>query len=102
MDLISTIKELHTKLPTYGFEPEEEAVLADYLAFLREREDLLELAQTYHDDIFDNHRYTLAEVEGLPEKEVAEALRLPLSSVKNRLFRARRKLQTMLNEEVSP
>ena len=41
-------------------------------------------------------------MEGLTEKEVAEALRLPLSSVKNRLFRARRKLQTMLNEEVSP
>lgn len=41
-------------------------------------------------------------MEGLTEKEVAAALRLPLSSVKNRLFRARRKLQTMLNEEVSP
>lgn len=41
-------------------------------------------------------------MEELTEKEVATALRLPLSSVKNRLFRARRKLQTMLNEEVSP
>ena len=41
-------------------------------------------------------------MEGMTEKEVAEALRLPLSSVKNRLFRARRKLQAMLNEEVSP
>ncbi|MBQ2954133.1 MAG: RNA polymerase sigma factor [Clostridia bacterium] len=41
-------------------------------------------------------------MEGMSEKEVAAALRLPLSSVKNRLFRARRKLQTMLNEEVSP
>ena len=41
-------------------------------------------------------------MEGLTEKEVAEALRLPLSAVKNRLFRARRKLQAMLNEEVSP
>ena len=41
-------------------------------------------------------------MEGLTEKEVAAALRLPLSSVKNRLFRARRRLQTMLNEEVRP
>lgn len=41
-------------------------------------------------------------MEGLTEKEVAEALRLPLSSVKNRLFRARKALQKQLNEEVSP
>lgn len=72
MDLISTIKELHTKLPSYGFTPEEEAVLADYLAFLREREDLLNLAQSYHDDIFENHRYTLAQVEDLPENDGRE------------------------------
>ena len=72
MDLISTIKELHTKLSTYGFTPEEEQILADYLAFLREREDLLTLAQTYHDDIYVNHRYTLAEVEDLPENDGRE------------------------------
>lgn len=41
-------------------------------------------------------------MEGLTEKEVAAALQLPLSAVKNRLFRARRKLQQILNEEVSP
>lgn len=41
-------------------------------------------------------------MEGMTEKEVAAALRIPLSSVKNRLFRARRKLQKLLNEEVSP
>lgn len=41
-------------------------------------------------------------MEGLSEKEVAAALCLPLSAVKNRLFRARRKLQHLLNEEVSP
>lgn len=41
-------------------------------------------------------------MEGMTEKEVAEALRLPLSSVKNRLFRARCKLQAILNEEVIP
>ena len=41
-------------------------------------------------------------MEGMTEKEVAEALRLPLSSVKNRLFRARKLLRKELNEEVSP
>lgn len=41
-------------------------------------------------------------MEGMTEKEVAAALALPLSSVKNRLFRARKALQKQLNEEVSP
>lgn len=41
-------------------------------------------------------------MEGLTEKEVAAALRLPVSAVKNRLFRARKALQKLLNEEVSP
>lgn len=72
MELISTVKELHKKLPGYGFTPEEEKALSDYLAFLREREDLLNLIQTYHDDIFDNKRYTMAEVEALPENDGRE------------------------------
>lgn len=72
MELISTLKELHTKLPQYGFTPEQEKDLAEYLAFLREREDLLELAQTYHDDIFENRIYTLAQVEALPDKDGKE------------------------------
>lgn len=41
-------------------------------------------------------------MEGMTEKEVAAALHIPLSSVKNRLFRARKALQKQLNEEVSP
>lgn len=41
-------------------------------------------------------------MEGMTEKEVAAALALPLSAVKNRLFRARKALQKQLNEEVSP
>ena len=41
-------------------------------------------------------------MEGMTEKEVAAALALPLSAVKNRLFRARKALQKALNEEVSP
>ena len=72
MELISILKELHKKLPAYGFAPEEEKALYDYLAFLRAREDLLNLAQNYHDDIFENNRYTLAEVEGLPENDSRE------------------------------
>ena len=41
-------------------------------------------------------------MEGLTEREVATALRLSLPAVKNRLFRARKALQKLLNEEVNP
>lgn len=41
-------------------------------------------------------------MEGMTEKEIATALHMPLSSVKNRLYRARKALQKLLNEEVSP
>lgn len=39
-------------------------------------------------------------MEGMTEKEVAAALHLPVSSVKSRLFRARKALKNQLNEEV--
>jgi len=39
-------------------------------------------------------------MEGMTEKEVASALGLPVSSVKGRLYRARRQLQNALTEEV--
>ena len=39
-------------------------------------------------------------MEGMTEKEVASALRLPLSAVKHRLYRARRALRQAWNEEV--
>ena len=42
------------------------------------------------------------ELVGMTEKEVAAALRIPLSSVKNRLYRARKALQKQLQEEVVP
>lgn len=41
-------------------------------------------------------------MEGMAEKEVAAAMRLPLSAVKNRLFRARKALQKQLSEEAAP
>ena len=72
MELITTLKELHTKLPGYGFTPEVEKVLGEYLLFLQDREDLLTLAQTYHDDIYENGRYTLGQVEGLQENDGRE------------------------------
>ena len=72
MDLITELKQLHTKLPGYGLSPEAEKALCEYLQFLRQREDLLTLAQTYHDDIYENHRYTMAQVEGLQEQDGRE------------------------------
>ena len=42
-------------------------IYSEEYALLEEttQEDLLELIQTYHDDIFDNKKYTLAQVEAL-------------------------------------
>ncbi len=39
---------------------------------------------------------------GMTEREAADALHLTVSGLKNRLFRARRQLKTLLNEEASP
>ncbi len=39
---------------------------------------------------------------GMTEKEVAASLRLPVSGVKNRLFRARKALKKLLSEEENP
>ncbi len=69
MELIETLKQLHTRLPEFGFDEDVVRTLEEYLLFLREREDLLALAQTYHDDIYENGKYTLREVEGLPEND---------------------------------
>lgn len=44
--------------------------------------------------------FLLKYMEGMTEKEVGAALRIPLTSVKNRLFRARKALQNALGEEV--
>lgn len=44
--------------------------------------------------------FLLKYMEGMTEAEVASAMGLPLSSVKNRLFRARKKLRVWLKEEV--
>ncbi len=44
--------------------------------------------------------FLLKYMEGMTEAETASALGLPVSSVKNRLFRARRQLRKLLKEEV--
>jgi len=45
--------------------------------------------------------FLLKYMEGMSEKEVAAAMGLAVSSVKNRLYRARQALQKQLKEEVS-
>ncbi len=72
MELISTLKTLHEKLSGYGFTPEAEQELGEYLLMLRQREDLLALAQQYHDDVFENKTYTMAQIEELPENDGQE------------------------------
>ena len=44
--------------------------------------------------------FVLRDVEGLSIEETSEALEIPLATVKSRLFRARRKLQSSLAPEV--
>lgn len=72
MELITTMATLDRQLGIFGFSEELQQELAEYCAFLRHREDLLQLAQQYHDDIFENDRYSLADVEQLPERDGRE------------------------------
>jgi RNA polymerase sigma-70 factor (ECF subfamily) len=44
--------------------------------------------------------FVLRDVEGLSVEETSEALEIPLATVKSRLFRARRRLQSSLSPEV--
>lgn len=44
--------------------------------------------------------FLLKYMEGMQETEVAKAMKLPVSTVKSRLFRARKQLKKWLNEEV--
>ncbi len=67
MELITTLKGLRENLPQYGLDEELEQALGEYLQFLQDREDLLELAETYHNNIYENGSYTPAEVAQLPE-----------------------------------
>ncbi len=45
--------------------------------------------------------FLLKYMEEMTAKEIAAAMRLPVASVKNRLFRARKRLQNVLNKEVA-
>ena len=46
--------------------------------------------------------FLLKYMEGMSEKEVGAALRIPLTSVKNRLYRARAALKKAIGEEAAP
>ena len=45
--------------------------------------------------------FVLREIEGLSSEETAEVLGVPPATIKTRLFRARRRLQEMLEHEMS-
>ena len=72
MELIATMRKLPEVLPEYRFSQHVESTLAEYCRFLERREDLLQLAQQYHDAIFEEKRYSLLEIEGLPELDGKE------------------------------
>lgn len=65
INIAETIKGLYEKLPTFGFDPEVEKALGEYLLFVRDREDLLAQAQTWHENIFTERTYTNLELEQL-------------------------------------
>lgn len=60
---------------------------------------LLEDATARLPDVF-RTVFVLRDVEGLDSEETAELLRIPVATVKTRLFRARRRLQQMLAPEL--
>lgn len=66
------------------------------------REQLRTLMEQAVADLPDAFRtvFVLRDVEGLSIEETSEALDIPLATVKSRLFRARRKLQSSLAPEV--
>ena len=73
MDLKSVFKALPQKLSGYGFPPEAEKAIGEYLQFFLTREDLLTLAETYYGDIFEKKSYTYGQIEALPENDGREA-----------------------------
>ena len=46
------------------------------------------------------HTFVMLEVSGMSVEEIAEAMSIPEGTVKSRLFAARRRLRTLLQEEV--
>jgi RNA polymerase sigma-70 factor (ECF subfamily) len=61
---------------------------------------LLEQAVARLPDVF-RTVFVLREIEGLSSEETAEVLGVPPATIKTRLFRARRRLQEMLEPEMS-
>src|SRR5206468_12585008 len=66
------------------------------------REQIRKLLEKAVADLPDAFRtvFVLREIEGLSSEETAEALALPVATVKTRLFRSRRRLQETLAPEV--
>lgn len=72
MDLKTVFARLPQKLPDYGFPPEAEKAIAEYLPFFLDRDDLIALAETYYTDIFVRKSYTYPQIEELPENDGRE------------------------------
>lgn len=93
------INECYTILRLRG-----RSIPADDLSFLAISSDsvpdtgLYDAIQTLPESL--RTPFLLKYMEGMTEREVGTALRLSLPSVKNRLFRARKKIQKQLNGEV--
>ena len=90
MDAVSVDPSGRVKLakPNYGATPAD-IVLAD------EERELIEEAITKLPEPF-RDVYVLADVEGLPNAEIAEMLNLNLAAVKSRLHRARLRMRDLL------
>ena len=72
MDLKTVFKSLPAKLPGYGFPPETEQAVGEYLQFFLTREDLQILAESYYEEIFAKPSYQYAKFEKLPENDGRE------------------------------
>lgn len=90
---LTLLRKRRRTLPTEDFSALAAPVPEDHSALHTAIQTLPEILRT---------PLLLKYMEGMTEKEVAATLRIPVSSVKNRLFRARKALKKQLSEEVQP
>lgn len=88
------INECYTLLRRRRFQPHE---YIEIPVFPQEDSGLREAVQALPQSL--RTPFLLKYMEGLREAEVAKAMKLPVSSVKHRLFRARKQLKEWLSKE---
>lgn len=92
--------------PSYSFSQANETSNLDYLSRLQDTPDIMQL---HYQDLVQRGLQSLNldrravivlhDLEDLPQKEVAEILKIPVGTVKSRLFHARKALRKFLQQQ---